>query len=70
MFDALVWVVPFVLELIADPQIGVLARLDAEFFGQSSLGRLLLALTLDGVGGDGPVPVGVPEAFVGASLGE
>jgi len=40
------------------------------FLLEALAGRFLLALALDGMGGDGAVPVGSPEAFVRRSLGE
>ena len=70
VLDALVLEVALVLEAVRDPEVGVLVGRDAEFLLEALLGGFLLGLALDGVGGDGAVPVRVPEALVGAALGE
>jgi hypothetical protein len=70
VFDAFVEVVALVLEAVGDPEVVVLFRGDAEFFLQALLGGLDLRLAVDGVGGDRPVPVGVPQPLVRAALCE
>ena len=68
--QARVLVVALVLELVGDPKVVVLVGRDAEFVDQPLAGGLLLPLTRAGMGGDGAVPAGVPEALGRRALSE
>jgi hypothetical protein len=68
--DALVGIVPLVLEAIGDPEIVVLLGADSQLLFEPLLGCVLLRLSRGGMRGDCAVPVAVPQPLGRGALGE